>query len=567
MDQYLSDDSDIDELITPIGGSPHGSLRGQLLESDSPAEFVKKPAVRPRAAMKSAKGKSQTHKTRVKSSQPPSFRLDSDDGAELTREDIKGIYAELQAISDKLREENKILHEREVKLKERERMLTISQDSLQTITDHQIKVKMAAIEERLKAELSQMDQALKEKTKENKRLKENFETIKQANDVMKKEMQVLQAQNEKLTKTSSSMQARLANLQRKLEYEQKLKDADVMKLQEEIKGEQPVKDVEKVEEKAAKAAKTNRQATVQVYSAAVSALLDWVCEAHLRQALVDAPTRPSESYTTPAFIHERVIKILPSLVDILRDNAANVRCCLPCLQFVYWSLLHIDQLQQTQQNISMSTTTRRIGEEIYYPKSSKVTEVEKILAGPSLNEKLKDGLFLRSSNNHVRFLSALIILKTLSRADVLAQAFDVLKTELKSDQAKEYFLYYQATNVITAYLKPVNKTFIPVAVDVQLQMSADSPFQSGFLDSCSNETWFRAVALLIRTPLQDIRILERLSIILQKLSKLKTNKRFFEIYTIVAIIQEMLVAGGNDSAFLTLNLKSILFNLSVAVKS
>lgn len=46
-----------------------------------------------------------------------------------------------------LQEENTILHEREKKLRERENMLSISQESIQTITDHQIKVKMAAIEE------------------------------------------------------------------------------------------------------------------------------------------------------------------------------------------------------------------------------------------------------------------------------------------------------------------------------------------------------------------------------------------------------------------------------------
>ena len=42
-------------------------------------------------------------------------------------------------------------------------------------------------------------------------------------------------------------------------------------------------------------------------------------------------------------------------------------------------------------------------------------------------------------------------------ADVLAHAFDVLKVELKSEVAKELFLYYQATPVITHYLKPTNK--------------------------------------------------------------------------------------------------------------
>ena len=68
------------------------------------------------------------------------------------------------------------------------------------------------------------------------------------------------------------------------------------------------------------------------------------------------------------------------------------------------------------QNVNMSTTMRRLGEEIYYPKSARVTEVEKIIGTPTvLNEKLKDALFLRSANSHIRLLSALIVLKTLSR--------------------------------------------------------------------------------------------------------------------------------------------------------
>ena len=37
-------------------------------------------------------------------------------------------------------------------------------------------------------QIAYLEQALKEKNKENKRLKENFETMKQANDTLKKEV-------------------------------------------------------------------------------------------------------------------------------------------------------------------------------------------------------------------------------------------------------------------------------------------------------------------------------------------------------------------------------------------
>lgn len=44
----------------------------------------------------------------------------------------------------------------------------------------------------------------------------------------------------------------------------------------------------------------------------------------------------------------------------------------------------------------------------------------------------------------------------------------------------------------------------------------------------------------------------------------RSNKKYFEVYTIVTIIQELLRNCGNENAFLALNLKSILFNLNSA---
>lgn len=46
-----------------------------------------------------------------------------------------------------LQEENRLLYEREQKLKERERMLSISQSNLQTITDHQARQQVAAVQQ------------------------------------------------------------------------------------------------------------------------------------------------------------------------------------------------------------------------------------------------------------------------------------------------------------------------------------------------------------------------------------------------------------------------------------
>jgi len=60
------------------------------------------------------------------------------------------------------------------------------------------------------------------------------------------------------------------------------------------------------------------------------------------------------------------------------------------------------------------------------------------------------------------------------------------------------------------------------AMDIFLQLSADTPFQTPFLESCGNEQWFRTVAMVLGAPTQDNnKWLEKLSIILQELSKYK----------------------------------------------
>ena len=48
-----------------------------------------------------------------------------------------------------------------------------------------------------------------------------------------------------------------------------------------------------------------------------------------------------------------------------------------------------------------------------------------------------------------------------------------------------------------------------------------SAFTAAFLDSCSNELWFRTAVNLLQHKGLDPKILEKLSIVLQRLSKIK----------------------------------------------
>lgn len=90
-------------------------------------------------------------------------------------------------------------------------------------------------------------------------------------------------------------------------------------------------------------------------------------------------------------------------------------------------------------------------------------------------------------------------------------------------------------------------------MDIFLQMSSDSPFLTSFLESCSNETWFRTVAMVLRAPRQDNKLLERLSIVLQKLSKLRLVSCTFFIFIslYVLIFLYIFLFSQTETTFMT----------------
>ncbi|KAJ8297977.1 hypothetical protein KUTeg_024508 [Tegillarca granosa] len=491
-----SEESDLDSTVTPIERKPY-SQHGGIIESDSLSDFF---LHEERRTAKHTHGRKKNV-----------LNVNESNGEVSQRKgNFKEIYKELQIISEKLKNENKILRDREQKLRERERMVSISTENLKMISDHETKEKLHAMEEKYVGEVTRLELVLKEKNKENKRLKESFETLKLANDALKKDFENLQSQHEKLEKQTLSVQSRLTNLQRKKEFEQRQKEFDSSIPSVSTSSSVPKQKWSKDGEDKSKFLKQLKQPSSTCAFDVMSILLDWICDAHLRYSITEQPTKPIERFSSTEYIQEKVLK-----------------------------------------KNSLSSTFRRLGEELYRGRTVRFNDSDRMsISGGGDNctispvklEKVKDGIYLR--------------------IDLLAHVFDVLKNELKSDIAKELYLYYQSTPVVLQYLKPINKTFIGSAIDVFLQMSTDSPFQQPFLESCSNESWFRTIAMVLRAPSQDQKLLEKLSIILQKLSKIKTNRKYFEVYTIVGIIQELLRSCPTEQAFLALNLKSILFNLT-----
>ncbi|NXW83784.1 CC138 protein, partial [Alopecoenas beccarii] len=236
----------------------------------------------------------------------------------------------------------------------------------------------------------------------------------------------------------------------------------------------------------------------------------------------------------------------------------NPKLHVPVIKFIYWSIRQIDN---GNQHTTMTSTMRRLGEDIFKGIVSKGKLQSS--SEQSTENKSKSTAFFKSSCMPLRFLSTLIVLKTVTQVDYLAQAFDSLRTDLKTDEGKALFLEYQCLPVILSHLKVSSRGLLSSALDGLLQMTMESGFLQPFLEACSNESFFRACSVLLRSSKLDIQILEKLCVILQKLSRIKSNRKMFELFALHQVIQELHRTTNPDHAFLCINLNSILLNLGL----
>ncbi|NWH93417.1 CC138 protein, partial [Aegithalos caudatus] len=234
----------------------------------------------------------------------------------------------------------------------------------------------------------------------------------------------------------------------------------------------------------------------------------------------------------------------------------NPKLHLPVIKFIYWSIRQIDT---DIQHAKMRSTMRRLGKDIFKGIVSKGNA--HISSEQSTESKSKSAAFFKSFCMPLRFLSTLIVLKTVKQVDYLAQAFESLRVDLKTDEGKALFLEYQCVPVILSHLKVSSTSLLSSALDGLLQMTMESGSLQPFLEACSNELFFRTCSVLLRSSKLDIAVLEKLSVILHKLSRIKSNKKKFELFGLHQMFQELRRTIDPSHTFLCINLNSILLNL------
>ncbi|XP_053931111.1 coiled-coil domain-containing protein 138 isoform X2 [Cuculus canorus] len=482
---------------------------------------------------------------------------------------INQIYDELSVIHQKLQRESSAQQEYALQLQKRERFL-IEREALLfrheaalakiRSVEEEVHTKFGILKEQHEAEVKQLTEALREITKENRRLKLSFDTLKEMNDSLRKQLNDVTELNKKLEGQARKVQARLENLQRKHEFLIVRKSKDVCQVVQQSK---PVK-----QEKATVTSKIAKlPLNSQVYEL-LTFLMDWISDQHLSKIKIQEEREGSRKFTVAQTTkkpctQERCMKLLPMAAEQLQWMPfVNPKLHMPVIKFIYWS---IRQLDTGVQHAIMTSTMRRLGEDIFKGIVSKGNPHSP--SEQSTQSKSKSAAFFKSSCMPLRFLSTLIVLKTVTQVDYLAKAFDSLCVDLKTDEGKALFLEYQCVPVILRHLKVSSRGLLSSALDGLLQMTMESGSLQPFLEACSNESFFRTCSALLRSSKLDIQILEKLCVLLQNLSRIKSNMKMFELFNLHQTIQELHRTANPDHAFLCINLNSILLNLGLSRSS
>ncbi|XP_061066580.1 coiled-coil domain-containing protein 138 isoform X4 [Eubalaena glacialis] len=433
-------------------------------------------------------------------------------------DELLQIYQKLQCETAAQQEFAEELQKREHFLAEREELLFRHESALNKIKGvrEEVLTRFQILKEQHDAEVEHLTEVLKERNKESRRLRSSFDALKELNDSLKKQLNEVSEENRKLEVQAKRVQARLDNLQRKYEF------MTIQRLKGNPHAAHEAKSLKQEKVPVSKPYKVPLNG--QVYEL-LTVFMDWISDHHLSKLKHEESGMDGEK-ALPTFASQR--------------NDIQQKCV---------------------KHSTMTSTLRRLGEDIFKGVVTKGLQDNSF--EHSVESKPKTAAFFKSSSLPLRFLSTLIVLKTVTQADHLAQAFDSLCLDLKADEGKNLFLECQAVPVVLSHLKVSSKGLLSSAIDSLLQMTVESRFLQPFLEVCSCSLFFRTCSVLLRGPKLDLHILEKLSIILQKLSKIKSNKKLFELFTVHLMLQEIQRTTHPEHAFLCINLNSTLFNLGL----
>ncbi|XP_028992341.1 coiled-coil domain-containing protein 138-like isoform X2 [Betta splendens] len=461
-------------------------------------------------------------------------------------QEMMSIYKQLKAERQSQQQWERELFERERRLKQREEAVGMEAD-----LEDMIHARILAVEEKHQQELSELQDLLRERSKENKRLKSSFDNIKELNDNMRKQLNEISEQNKKLESQSKRVQARLENLQRKYEHSTASRGCQ--------RGNARSPECIKQSKKAAAPGKLVHKGSISPTTLRLLALLlDWLTDAQVFSSEARNEGKAAQQPLAPRVgLNERCLKVLPLLADQLRHtDSPEPEFILNLLRLIHSALRHLDS---TTQHVALSATLRRIGEEVSKPTAQGKDPGSSKSSGEAAGHFRSWPLY-RSPCPHTRILSILIILHTVTQADVVVQALTSLHTELMTVESRGLFLHHGGVHVLLSLIR-TGRGGLHTPIDILMQLSEQSRYLNPFLDACSCEDFFRTTSQLLKHSRLELPSLEKISMLLQKLSSIRKNQRLFELSSLHLHLQDLCHNRDHTHTFLCLNLRSILHNL------
>ncbi|CAF0890680.1 unnamed protein product [Adineta ricciae] len=468
---------------------------------------------------------------------------------------VQAVFGELQSIRQKLSEENE-------RLKKKSDLLDQWEQRMRETIEHG----WQAHKEKFDTEVNSYKEKLNVATKDLKRTNENLQVLREQNGELKRNLNDLRETNEKLVEKSKQAEKRAENLLRLNQIaEQKIKELEKAIESHKKPLSTPNDECTKslsIPDQSVEHSPTHKTPTIASTDSLIF-LFNWLSDIS-QTSLSEWPM----SSSIPSDSLERYSKLLTILADqsnfCLNKNHSNL--ILSYLKLVYYSLITIECPTTGGQTRHLhSCSYRRLCEQIL--------KCEKNQERPHLfddNEPL------------IRLYACLIVLLTCNKIIDLIACYNQLRLDLNSKAFIDLFVTNRGIIALYRWLKPPShhKRLIFDTIDLLLLLCTDSKSLRPFLKQLSNDTWFQlfyqltqqcndSVGLSITsgnihlplTPTFDLKTMEKLGILFEKLSELLENRRLFAKYNFLYIFKEWKQKFVTDSPFLVLNMKSTLLNL------
>ncbi|CAF0922558.1 unnamed protein product [Rotaria sp. Silwood1] len=487
---------------------------------------------------------------------------------------VQAVYNELLLIRQRLSEENE-------RLKKKSILLNQWEERMRETIEHG----WQAHKEKFDSEINIYKEKLNQMTKDFKRTNETLQLMREQNNELKRNLNDLRETNEKLVEKTKQADKRTENLIRLNQIsEQKIKELEkTIEMNKKPSLNNPNEDSTKSIENNNNScgntsindhcsehhSSTNSPTTTSKTPSIASTdslifLFNWLSDIS-QTSLTEWPSSSLLSSDTI----ERYSKLLSILADqssfCLNKNYSNL--ILSYLKLVYFSLITIECPTTSGQTRHLhSCSYRRLCEQIL--KCDK-------------NQKERSHLF-DDNEPLIRLYACLIVLLTCNKIIDLIACYNQLRLDLNSKAFIELFVTNYGIIALYRWLKPPShhKRLIFDTIDLLLLLCTDSKSLRPFLKQLSNDTWFHLFYQLTQqcndglgssanssnihlplTPTFDLKTMEKLGILFEKLSELTENRRLFSKYNFLFIFKEWKQKFVNDSPFLVLNMKSTLLNL------